>query len=40
LKVGRRLTVDSQNERFLNDDEANRYLTREYRRGFEVPARL
>ena len=38
--VGRRLTIDAQNERFVNDDEANRMLTREYRKGFEVPARL
>jgi predicted dehydrogenase len=39
LQVGRRLTVDSEHERFVNDEEANRYLTREYRQGFEVPAR-
>jgi predicted dehydrogenase len=38
-RVGRRLTVDAHRERFVGDDEANRYLTREYRRGFEVPAR-
>jgi predicted dehydrogenase len=40
LRVGRRLTVDVPHERFTGDDEANRYLTREYRRGFEVPARI
>src|SRR5262249_37177239 len=40
LHVGRRLTVDVQHERFTGDDGANRYLTREYRRGFEVPARI
>lgn len=31
LKAGRKLHWDGQNERFLNDDEANRYLTRAYR---------
>jgi predicted dehydrogenase len=40
LRVGRRLTLDVPHERFTGDDEANRYLTREYRRGFEVPARI
>jgi predicted dehydrogenase len=39
-QLGRRLTVDAQAERFVGDDEANRYLTRQYRRGFEVPARI
>jgi predicted dehydrogenase len=39
LVVGRRLTLDAGSERFQNDVEANRMLTREYRRGFEVPAR-
>ena len=37
--LGRRLTVDAKTERFSGDDEANRYLTRRYRKGFEVPAR-
>jgi predicted dehydrogenase len=40
LVVGRRLTMDGQRESFVNDAEANRHLTREYRRGFEVPARI
>lgn len=31
LKTRRRLEWDGTNERFLNDDEANRYLTRTYR---------
>jgi predicted dehydrogenase len=39
LTVGRRLTLDAGNERFQNDDEANRMLTRQYRKGFEVPTR-
>ena len=38
-RLGRRLTIDLKTERFVRDDEANRMLTREYRRGFEVPAR-
>jgi predicted dehydrogenase len=40
LQVGRRLTVDPRTERFVNDQEADRYLTREYRQGFVVPARV
>jgi predicted dehydrogenase len=38
-RLGRRLTLDPKTERFANDDEANRHLTREYRKGFVVPAR-
>src|SRR5262249_50063851 len=40
LTVGRRLTLDVAAERFQNDDEANRMLTRQYREGFVVPARV
>ncbi len=40
LQVGRRLTIDSQAERFVNDAQANALLTREYRPGFAVPARV
>jgi predicted dehydrogenase len=40
LRVGRRLTLDVRAETFGNDQEANRLLTREYRRGFEVPSRF
>jgi predicted dehydrogenase len=39
-RLGRRLTVDPRTERFVRDEEANRQLTRQYRRGFEVPARI
>jgi predicted dehydrogenase len=37
--LGRRLNIDVKTETFVKDDEANRHLTREYRKGFEVPAR-
>jgi predicted dehydrogenase len=40
LVVGRRLTLDQRTETFVNDSEADRMLTREYRKGFEVPARI
>lgn len=40
LVVGRRLNVDVRAENFGNDQEANRLLTREYRKGFEVPSRF
>ncbi len=38
--LGRKLTIDNKTESFVNDAEANRMLTREYRKGFEVPARV
>ena len=40
LTVGRRLNVNVQAENFGDDQEANRLLTREYRKGFEVPTRF
>jgi predicted dehydrogenase len=39
LQVGRRLTLNPQAETFVNDREADTYLTRQYRPGFAVPAR-
>jgi predicted dehydrogenase len=36
-RLGRKLAVDPQAERFVGDPEADRMLTREYRKGFEVP---
>jgi predicted dehydrogenase len=39
-RMGPRLAIDPRTERFTNNDDANRQLTREYRRGFEVPARV
>ena len=35
--VGHSLEFDGQTETFKNDKEANTLLTREYRKGFEVP---
>jgi hypothetical protein len=40
LQVGRRLTIQPQTETFVNDREADALLTREYRAGFVVPARV
>ncbi|HYT89184.1 MAG TPA: Gfo/Idh/MocA family oxidoreductase [Gemmataceae bacterium] len=39
LRVGRRLVLDAQAERFTDNAEANRLLTRNYRAGFVVPER-
>jgi len=36
-RTGRRLRFDAQSETFPNDAEANQYLGREYRQGFELP---
>ena len=36
-QLGRILNVDSDNERFIDDDEANQLLTRPYRKPYEVP---
>ncbi len=38
-RVGRKLTLDVSKEVFVGDKEANAMLTREYRKGFEVPAK-
>jgi predicted dehydrogenase len=40
LRVGRKLTLDTKAENFGSDAEANAMLTREYRKGFEVPAKV
>jgi predicted dehydrogenase len=37
---GRTLKIDPSTETFIGDKEANALLTREYRRGFEVPAKV
>ncbi len=38
--LGRRLKIDPSAERFQGDAEADRMLTREYRKGFEVPVKI
>jgi predicted dehydrogenase len=35
-RVGRALQFDGKSEKFVNDGEADKLLTREYRRGFEI----
>jgi len=37
MRVGRRLKFDAQREQFIEDVEANTYLTKQYRKGFELP---
>ncbi len=37
MRVGRRLKFDAKRERFIDDAEANRYLTKKYRKGYELP---
>src|SRR2546423_8297727 len=36
-RVGRSLAFDGNKERFVDDKDADRLLTREYRKGFEIP---
>ena len=36
-QVGRQLTFDGKAEKFVDDKQADRLLTREYRKGFEIP---
>jgi predicted dehydrogenase len=38
--VGRALVFDGKTEKVVDDKEADRLLTREYRKGFEIPASL
>jgi hypothetical protein len=37
MRVGRRLKFDAERERFIDDAVANRYLTKQYRKGYELP---
>jgi predicted dehydrogenase len=39
-RVGRKLMVDPKTETFVNDKDADAMLTRDYREGFVVPAKL
>jgi len=36
-RIGRKLKLDPKTERFIDDKEADALLTREYRKGFELP---
>ena len=38
MRTGRRLKFDAARERFIDDAQANKYLTKQYRRGYELPA--
>jgi len=40
VRVGRKLDLDPKTETFITDSEANKMLTRPYRKGYEVPAKL
>lgn len=37
VRISRQLKFDSKQERFIDDAEANTYLTKEYRKGYELP---
>jgi predicted dehydrogenase len=39
-QVGRQLTFDGKAEKFVNDPEADKLLTREYRQGFVIPEKV
>jgi len=39
-RLGRRLEFDPARERFVGDEEADRLLTREYRKPFVVPEKV
>jgi predicted dehydrogenase len=39
-RTGRKLTFDGQAEKFINDDEANTYLTRKYRDPYLLPKEI
>jgi predicted dehydrogenase len=40
FRVGLKLAIDPKAETFLDNKDANAMLTREYRKGFEVPAKI
>jgi len=39
-RVGRKLQIDPKTETFAGDKEANAQPRREYRKGYEVPAKV
>ena len=40
LRVGPKLAIDAENEKIANNPEANKLLSREYRKGFVVPEKV
>jgi hypothetical protein len=40
FRLGKKLTLDATKETFVGDKEADKLLTRDYRKGFEVPAKF
>ena len=38
MRVGQRLKFDTKQERFMGNAEANAYLTKKYRKGYELPS--
>ena len=36
-RTGHELRFDGKSERFVNNQQADKLLTREYRKGFEIP---
>jgi hypothetical protein len=40
LVLGETLRMDVKTEKFIRNERANQMLTREYRKGFEVPSRV
>jgi len=40
IRVGRELKLDAKEESFIKDKEANKLLTRDYRKGFMVPDKI
>jgi len=39
-RLGKKLIIDPKTELFVGDEGANKMLTREYRKGYEVPAKI
>jgi hypothetical protein len=40
FRVGKKLAFDPKTERFTSDEEANKLLTRDYRKPFVVPEKF
>jgi hypothetical protein len=37
MRVGSRIKFDAAHERFINNAEANTYLSKQYRKGYDLP---